>query len=95
MVAIEETSPEIDFPRLAPAGAFVAAHFIAMFSWSNLGPVMAIKGAEGLGALDLPRPALLVSLLLISLVFDLFIGSASANCASAAAKLFVIASMSW
>lgn len=59
--------------------AFVAAHFIAMFSWSNLGPVMAIKGAEGLGALELPRPALLVSLLLISLVFDLFIGSASAK----------------
>lgn len=58
---------------------FFAAHFVAMFAWSNLGPVIAINGAAGLAAIDLPRPLLLVSLLLMSAVFDLFIGSASAK----------------
>ena len=58
---------------------FFAAHFVAMFSWSNLGPVLAIKGAEWLRQIDLPKPALLVTLLSMSSVFDLVIGSASAK----------------
>lgn len=59
--------------------AFFAAHFVAMFSWSNLGPVMAVEGAEGLRGLHLPLPLLLVGLLLVSSVLDLVIGSASAK----------------
>lgn len=59
--------------------AFFAAHFVAMFSWSNLGPVLAVKGAEALRGLDMPLPFLLVGLLLISSVLDLVIGSASAK----------------
>lgn len=59
--------------------AFFAAHFIAMFSWSNLGPVIAIKGADWLRTLELSTPALLILLLLMSSVFDLLIGSASAK----------------
>lgn len=58
---------------------FFAAHFVALFTWSNLGPVIAVKGAEALRTLDIPRPLLLVSLLLMSSGFDLFIGSASAK----------------
>jgi aminobenzoyl-glutamate transport protein len=58
---------------------FFAAHFVAVFAWSGLGPVMAIKGAEQLRTLALPVPLLLVSLLLMSSVFDLLIGSASAK----------------
>jgi len=58
---------------------FFAAHFVAMFSWSNLGPVLAVKGAEGLRGLNLPLPFLLVGLLLVSSVLDLVIGSASAK----------------
>ena len=50
-----------------------------MFGWSNLGPVLAINGAEQLRATGLPMPVLLVGLLLMSSVFDLFIGSASAK----------------
>ncbi|MCU0940876.1 MAG: AbgT family transporter, partial [Burkholderiaceae bacterium] len=34
--------------------AFVAAHFVAMFNWSNLGIIMAINGAETLGRMSLP-----------------------------------------
>lgn len=56
-----------------------AAHFVALFAWSNLGPVMAIKGAEQLRALALPLPLMLIVLLLMSSTFDLLIGSASAK----------------
>lgn len=59
--------------------AFVAAHFIAMFAWSNLGPILAIRGARWLRALELPPVAMLLPLLLVSSVFDLLIGSASAK----------------
>jgi aminobenzoyl-glutamate transport protein len=58
---------------------FAAAHFIAMFSWSGLGPVLAIKGAGVLQALNLPKPALLTGLLLMSSGLDIVIGSASAK----------------
>jgi len=66
---------------LAPYIVFVffAAHFVAMFNWSRLGPIIAINGAEGLSAIALPAPLLLVSVLLLSSLLDLFIGSASAK----------------
>jgi aminobenzoyl-glutamate transport protein len=58
---------------------FFAAHFVAMFNWSRLGPILAINGAEALQAFALPAPLLLVSVLLLSSFLDLFIGSASAK----------------
>lgn len=67
--------------NLAPYIVFVffAAHFVAMFNWSRLGPIIAINGAEALQAFALPAPLLLVSVLLLSSFLDLFIGSASAK----------------
>jgi aminobenzoyl-glutamate transport protein len=59
--------------------AFFAAHFIAMFAWSNLGPVLAINGADWLRAQQLATPVLLILLLLMASIFDLVIGSASAK----------------
>ena len=59
--------------------AFFAAHFVEMFKWSNLGPILAIHGAENLRQLDMPAPALLVSVVAMSSGLDLFIGSASAK----------------
>jgi aminobenzoyl-glutamate transport protein len=59
--------------------ALFAAHFVAMFNWSRLGPIAAINGAEFLQTLSLPAPVLLVSVLLFSSFLDLFIGSASAK----------------
>lgn len=59
--------------------AFFAAHFVAMFSWSNLGPIAAITGAGVLQAWQLPPPLLLVGVLLFSSFLDLFIGSATAK----------------
>lgn len=59
--------------------AFFAAHFVAMFNWSRLGPIAAINGAHILEVLDLPAPALLLGVLGFSSFLDLFIGSATAK----------------
>jgi aminobenzoyl-glutamate transport protein len=64
--------------------AFFAAHFVAMFNWSRLGPIAAINGAQFLEAMALPAPALLVGVLGFSSILDLFIGSASAKWAALA-----------
>ena len=58
---------------------FFAAHFVAMFNWSRIGPIIAINGAEALAALALPAPLLLVSVQMLGSFLDLFIGSASAK----------------
>lgn len=59
--------------------AFAAAHFIAMFNWSGLGAVLAINGAQGIAALDMPAPALFALLILMTASINLLIGSASAK----------------
>ena len=59
--------------------AFVAAHFVAMFGWSNLGLIFAIHGAEGIRSTGLPIPMLLVLILLFTALLNLFVGSASAK----------------
>ncbi len=59
--------------------ALFAAHFVAMFNWSRLGPIAAINGAEVLKSMALPSPVLLASVLGFSSFLDLFIGSASAK----------------
>ncbi len=59
--------------------AFAAAHFVAMFAWSNLGLILAVHGAEGLGSLNLPAPVLLASIVILTASLNLFIGSASAK----------------
>jgi aminobenzoyl-glutamate transport protein len=58
---------------------FFAAHFVAMFNWSRIGPIIAINGAEILQGMALPAAFLLVCVLLLSSFLDLFIGSASAK----------------
>lgn len=59
--------------------AFAAAHFIAMFSWSNLGSVVAITGASGLEAIGFTGVPLVIAFILVSAVINLFVGSASAK----------------
>ena len=59
--------------------AFVAAHFIALFNWSNLGPLIAINGAAALGELKLPLPVLMGGIVLLSATVNLAIGSSSAK----------------
>ena len=61
--------------------AFFAAQFLAYFNWTNLGTVMAVKGAEAIKGLNLQdSPILLmVALVLFTAVVNLVIGSASAK----------------
>ncbi len=59
--------------------AFAAAHFVAMFNWSELGLIFAIMGADVLGSADLPMPILLGLLVLFTGSINLFVGSASAK----------------
>ena len=59
--------------------AFVAAHFIALFNWSNLGVLTAIGGAEVLKATGLGGVPLMLAMVLVSAFLNLIIGSASAK----------------
>lgn len=58
---------------------FFAAHFIALFSWSNFGPFLAINGANFLKELNLGGGFLLIGFVIISAFINLFISSASAQ----------------
>lgn len=59
--------------------AFVAAQMIAFFSWSNLGPIVAIKGAEFLQAIGLTGLPLLIGFIIVAALINLLVASASAK----------------
>jgi len=59
--------------------AFFAAQFIYAFAQSNLGALLAIKGANGLEAMDLPMGVTLVGIVLLTGAVNLVVGSASAK----------------
>lgn len=58
---------------------FFAAQFVNYFSWTNLGLIIAIKGAELLKVSGLSSIPLMLGFILLSSVANLFIGSASAK----------------
>ncbi|MDF0725977.1 AbgT family transporter [Cytobacillus sp. S13-E01] len=59
--------------------AFVAAQMITFFSWSNLGPIVAIKGAEFLQAIGLTGLPLLIGFIIVAALINLLVASASAK----------------
>ena len=59
--------------------AFAAAHFVAMFGWSNLGLISAVHGAGAIQNSGLPLPLVLGLIVLFAAVLNLFVGSASAK----------------
>lgn len=59
--------------------SFAAAHFVAMFNWSNLGLISAIHGAGAIKSSGLPLPVVLGLIVLFSALLNLFVGSASAK----------------
>jgi aminobenzoyl-glutamate transport protein len=59
--------------------AFFAAQFIELFNKSNLGALLALKGAAGLQALALPSAVTVVAIILLTAMINLLIGSASAK----------------
>ena len=59
--------------------AFAAAHFVAMFNWSNLGLISAVHGASAIESSGLPLPVLLGLIVIFSGAINLVVGSASAK----------------
>jgi len=58
---------------------FFAAQFVAYFGWTNLGLIIAIKGAEALRASGLGTIPLIMAFVVVSATINLFMGSASAK----------------
>ncbi|WP_432460707.1 MULTISPECIES: AbgT family transporter [unclassified Agarivorans] len=59
--------------------AFFCALFIAAFSQSNIGALMALKGADTLKQLALPSAVTVVGMILLVAFVNLFVGSSSAK----------------
>lgn len=58
---------------------FFAAQFVAYFKWSNLGIIMAVKGANLLMASEIGLIPLMVLFILLSATINMLMGSASAK----------------
>lgn len=59
--------------------AFFASLFIAAFGQSNMGALLALKGANFLQALALPGQVTIVGIIILSALVNLLVGSASAK----------------
>jgi len=59
--------------------AFFAAQFTAAFSHSNIGVLLAVKGANTLAAMKMPSQVTIVGIILLTTCVNLLIGSASAK----------------
>lgn len=59
--------------------AFVAAQMIAFFSWSNLGPIVAIKGANLLQTIGFTGLPMFIGFIIIAAFVNLMVASASAK----------------
>ena len=59
--------------------AFFASQFTAAFTQSNVGVLLAVKGANTLAALNLPPQVTILGIILLTAAVDLLIGSASAK----------------
>lgn len=58
---------------------FFAAQFVAFFSWTNLGIITAVTGADFLIAIDMTGPIVFLFFIMMCAVVNLSIGSASAQ----------------
>lgn len=58
---------------------FFAAQFVAYFKWSNLGIIMAVKGADALMSSNIGLIPLMILFILLSATINMLMGSASAK----------------
>ena len=59
--------------------AFVASQFVAYFSWSNIGAILAVKGSEFLQQINAPVPVLLILVIIFTGLLNLLLGSLTAK----------------
>lgn len=67
---------------------FFAAQFVAFFGWTNLGQIVAVKGAQFLENVGVTGPSIVILFILVAAFVNLMIGSASAKWA-VTAPIFV------
>jgi len=58
---------------------FFMAQFVSYFTWTNIGLILAVKGADGLKSAGLGPIPLMIGFVLVSATINLFMGSASAK----------------
>lgn len=58
---------------------FVIGQFVAYFNWSNIGIIIAVKGADFLQSVGFTGFPLILGIILLSTIVNLFIGSGSAK----------------
>ncbi len=58
---------------------FVAAQFVSYFNYTNIGSILALKGADFLGSIGLTGAPLMIFFILLTAFINLFMGSASAK----------------
>jgi aminobenzoyl-glutamate transport protein len=58
---------------------FFAGQFVAFFNWTHLGVITAVKGAEVLKASGIGGVPLIISFVVVTVLLDLVLGSASAK----------------
>ncbi len=58
---------------------FFAAQFVAYFSWTNVGLITAIQGAEFLKSVGLTGIPLIIAFVVVAAIMNMFMGSASAK----------------
>ncbi len=76
---IEAMSKSMSSLGLYMVLVFFAAQFVAYFNWTNIGPVVAILGADGLKALSITGPIIFVFFIIMCAFVNLALGSASAQ----------------
>jgi para-aminobenzoyl-glutamate transporter family len=59
--------------------SFFCAQFLVAFGQSNIGTMLALYGAEGLKAMNLPGEATVVGMILLTAMVNLLVGSSSAK----------------
>ncbi|MGB9813357.1 MAG: AbgT family transporter [Thermovenabulum sp.] len=59
--------------------AFLAAQFITFFNWSNIGTILAIKGADFLKNIGFTGLPLLIGIIIFSCLINILVASASAK----------------
>ncbi|WP_342779822.1 AbgT family transporter [Aliikangiella coralliicola] len=85
---IEAMSKSIGSLSLYITLIFFAAQFVAFFKWTNLGTVLAVKGAAFLQYLGLDGPEVFILFIIMCAMINLSLGSASAQWA-VTAPIFV------
>jgi aminobenzoyl-glutamate transport protein len=58
---------------------FFASQFIALFNHSNMGVILAVHGSEALKTMNMSGAFLMICFIFLTVILDLFIGSASAK----------------